>query len=52
MLVKRGLLDRSKLEIVLSAKIVKSTAVVGDIFAKLYIEAWLAKALPCAVRRR
>lgn len=52
MLVKRGLLDRSKLEIVLSPKIVKSTAVVGDIFAKLYIEAWLAKALPCAVRRR
>jgi hypothetical protein len=29
------------LEIVLSPRVVKSTVVVGDIFAKLYIEAWL-----------
>lgn len=51
-LAKRGLLDRHKLEIVLSPKIVKSSAMVGDIFAKLYIEAWLAKALPLALERR
>jgi asparagine synthase (glutamine-hydrolysing) len=40
-LVRRRLIDRTKLEIVLSPRVVKSTVVVGDIFAKLYIEAWL-----------
>jgi asparagine synthase (glutamine-hydrolysing) len=40
-LVRRRLIDRSKLETVLSPRIVKSTVIVGDIFAKLYIEAWL-----------
>jgi asparagine synthase (glutamine-hydrolysing) len=40
-LVQRGLLDRQKLETALSARIAKSTAMVGDIFAKLYIEAWV-----------
>jgi asparagine synthase (glutamine-hydrolysing) len=40
-LVRRRLIDRMKLEIVLSPRVVKSTVVVGDIFAKLYIEAWL-----------
>ena len=50
-LVKRGLLDRDKLEIVLSPTIVKSTAIVGDIFAKLYIEGWLAKASPFTVKQ-
>ncbi len=40
-LVRRRLIDRAKLEIVLSPRVVKSTVVVGDIFAKLYIEAWL-----------
>jgi asparagine synthase (glutamine-hydrolysing) len=40
-LVRRGLVDRIKLETVLSPRIVKSTAIVGDIFAKLYIEAWV-----------
>ena len=33
--------DRKKLETVLSPRIVKTTVVAGDIFAKLYIEAWL-----------
>jgi asparagine synthase (glutamine-hydrolysing) len=42
-LVRRGLVDRTKLETVLSHRIAKSTAMVGDIFAKLYIEAWLRK---------
>ena len=40
-LVRRRLIDRTKLETVLSPRVVKSTVVVGDIFAKLYIEAWL-----------
>jgi hypothetical protein len=35
------LLDPKKVEAVLSRRIVKSTAMVGDIFAKLYIEAWV-----------
>lgn len=43
-LAERGLLDRNKLDIVLSPTIAKSTAMVGDIFAKLYMEAWLTKA--------
>ena len=43
-LVQRGLLDKTKVESVLSPRIVKSTAMVGDIFAKLYIEAWVRKA--------
>jgi asparagine synthase (glutamine-hydrolysing) len=40
-LVRQRLLDRKKLEAVLSPRIVKTTVVAGDIFAKLYIEAWL-----------
>jgi asparagine synthase (glutamine-hydrolysing) len=43
MLVNRGLLDKEKIEAVFSNKIEKSTAVVGDVFAKIYIEAWLRK---------
>jgi asparagine synthase (glutamine-hydrolysing) len=42
-LVDRKLLDRRKLEVVLSPRIAKSTVIVGDILAKLYIEAWLRK---------
>jgi asparagine synthase (glutamine-hydrolysing) len=40
-LVRRHLIDRRKLESVLSPRIAKSTIIAGDIFAKLYIEAWL-----------
>jgi hypothetical protein len=40
-LVERRLIDRKKLESVLSARIAKSTIIVCDIFAKLYIESWL-----------
>jgi len=40
-LARRRLIDRTKLETMLSPRIVKSTVIVGDIFAKLYIEAWL-----------
>jgi asparagine synthase (glutamine-hydrolysing) len=40
-LVRQRLLDRKKLETVLSPRIVKTTVVAGDIFAKLYIESWL-----------
>jgi asparagine synthase (glutamine-hydrolysing) len=40
-LVKRRLIDQKKLEAVLSPRIAKSTVVVGDIIAKVYIEAWL-----------
>jgi asparagine synthase (glutamine-hydrolysing) len=40
-LVKHDLVDRKKIEGALSPRIVKSTVIVGDIFAKLYIEAWL-----------
>jgi asparagine synthase (glutamine-hydrolysing) len=40
-LVQRGLIDREKLHRMLSPRIAKSTAVLGEIFAKLYIEAWL-----------
>jgi asparagine synthase (glutamine-hydrolysing) len=43
-LVHRNLADRKKVEAALSPKIAKSTAIVGDIFAKLYIESWLRKA--------
>jgi asparagine synthase (glutamine-hydrolysing) len=42
-LVREGLVDRKKLGAVLSARIVKSTVMAGDIIAKLYIEAWLRK---------
>jgi asparagine synthase (glutamine-hydrolysing) len=42
-LVQRRLVDRNKLETTLSPRIAKSTVIVGDIFAKLYIEAWLRK---------
>jgi asparagine synthase (glutamine-hydrolysing) len=40
-LVQRRLIDRSKLEAALSSRIEKSTVIVGDIFAKLYLESWL-----------
>jgi hypothetical protein len=40
-LVRRRLIDRTKLETVLSPRIAKSTVIACDIFAKLYIEAWL-----------
>jgi asparagine synthase (glutamine-hydrolysing) len=40
-LARRRLIDRTKLETVLSPRIAKSTVVACDIFAKLYIEAWL-----------
>lgn len=40
-LVRQRLIDPAKLEAVLSRRISKSSVVVGDIFAKLYIEAWL-----------
>ena len=40
-LVRQRLIDRKKLETVLSPRIAKSTVIAGDIFAKLYIEAWL-----------
>jgi asparagine synthase (glutamine-hydrolysing) len=43
-LVQRNLIDRAKVESALSPTIVKSTSIVGDIFAKLYIESWLRKA--------
>jgi asparagine synthase (glutamine-hydrolysing) len=39
-LVQRGLIDPIKLENALSSHMVKSTAMISDIFAKLYIEAW------------
>jgi asparagine synthase (glutamine-hydrolysing) len=42
-LVRERLIDRTKLETVLSPRIAKSTVVVGDIFAKVYIEAWLRR---------
>ena len=42
-LVQRGLLDRRKVEAVLSPRIEKSTAILSDVFTKLYIEAWLRK---------
>jgi hypothetical protein len=40
-LVRRHLIDKKKLETVLSPRIAKTSVVVGDVFAKLYIEAWL-----------
>jgi asparagine synthase (glutamine-hydrolysing) len=40
-LVRRRLIERTKLETVLSPRIAKSTVIAGDIFAKLYIESWL-----------
>lgn len=43
-LAQRNLIDRAKLESALSPTIVKSTSMVGDIFAKVYIESWLRKA--------
>jgi asparagine synthase (glutamine-hydrolysing) len=55
-LVQRRLIDRTKLETVLSPRIAKSTVIVADILAKLYIEAWLlgwqrAETLPAAQRK-
>ncbi len=53
-LVHRGLLDRRQVEAVLSPRIEKATAILSDVFAKLYIEAWLRKwqriTLPGALR--
>jgi asparagine synthase (glutamine-hydrolysing) len=40
-LVQRRLIERTRLETVLSPRIAKSTVIAGDIFAKLYIESWL-----------
>jgi asparagine synthase (glutamine-hydrolysing) len=40
-LVGRGLLARKKVEIALSSRITKSSVMLADIFAKLYIEAWI-----------
>ena len=48
-LVRERMLDRRKLDAVLSPRIVKSTVIATDIFAKLYIEAWLRK-WPLTVR--
>ncbi len=42
-LVQRRLLDRNKVAAMLSPQIAKSTAIVGDVIAKLYIESWLRK---------
>jgi asparagine synthase (glutamine-hydrolysing) len=42
-LAQRRLIDRKKLERVLSPRIAKSSIIVGDIFAKLYIESWLRR---------
>ena len=42
-LVQRGLLDRVKVENALANRLVKSTAMISDIFVKLYIEAWLRR---------
>jgi asparagine synthase (glutamine-hydrolysing) len=42
-LVERGLLDRNKVEAALSSRVVKSTAMLTDVFAKLYIEAWVRR---------
>jgi asparagine synthase (glutamine-hydrolysing) len=42
-LIRERMLDRKKLETVLSPRIAKSTVVATEIFAKLYIEAWLRK---------
>lgn len=56
-LARRRLIDRTKLETILSPRIAKSTVVVGDILAKVYIEAWLrawqrVEILPVAQRER
>jgi asparagine synthase (glutamine-hydrolysing) len=50
-LVRQGILDRNKVEAALSPRIEKSVAMVGDIFAKLYIEAWVRKVAPLETRR-
>jgi asparagine synthase (glutamine-hydrolysing) len=42
-LVRERLVDRRKLDAVLSSRIAKSTVMVGDVIVKLYIEAWLRK---------
>jgi asparagine synthase (glutamine-hydrolysing) len=42
-LVRERLIDTHKLEAMLSSRIAKSTVVASEIFAKLYIEAWLRK---------
>jgi asparagine synthase (glutamine-hydrolysing) len=40
-LARRRLIDRAKLEAMLSSRIAKSTVIACDVFAKLYIEGWL-----------
>jgi asparagine synthase (glutamine-hydrolysing) len=42
-LVRERLIDRQKLQAMLSPRIAKSTVIASEIFAKLYIEAWLRK---------
>jgi asparagine synthase (glutamine-hydrolysing) len=42
-LVRRGLLDKNKVETVISSTVVRSTAMLGDVFASLYVEAWVRK---------
>ena len=40
-LVKRGLIDRQKLETLLTPGVARSAALTGDLIAKTYVEAWL-----------
>lgn len=40
-LVKRGLIDRQKLETILTPGVARSAALIGDLIAKTYVEAWL-----------
>jgi asparagine synthase (glutamine-hydrolysing) len=42
-LSQKRLIDRKRTEVALSPTLARTTAMVGDIFAKLYIEAWLRK---------
>lgn len=42
-LVRERLIDKQKLQAMLSSRIAKSTVIASEIFAKLYIEAWLRK---------
>jgi asparagine synthase (glutamine-hydrolysing) len=42
-LVRERLIDRRKLDQLLSPRIARSTAIVTEIYTKLYIEAWLRK---------
>ena len=42
-LVQRGLLDGARLENLLGRRLLKSTAMMSDIFITLYVEAWLRR---------